>query len=202
MVSRCTDHGHPASTITVSVMTELSVVHLSLERADQLISLERSLLTQSKLREDVGQWIVKNCARRPNQHAKKLIIHLPQEQIAKLGDIRQEIEIYFLSRRLDELARKREITHQAWGSAIIGVLFLIAVLNIAELLDQVPGHLADIMTDGLTVLAWVGLWRLTEEIVYEWYPITRQIRRFASLSKLDVAVMSANAYESSSTKVS
>jgi len=76
------------------------------------------------------------------------------------------------------------------------------VLNIAELLDQVPGHLADIMTDGLTVLAWVGLWRLTEEIVYEWYPITRQIRRFASLSKLDVAVMSANAYESSSTKVS
>ena len=165
------------------------IVEIYLDRAEQLLQEERGLLSDSRLREDMAQWIKLHCLRKPNQPARKLIIYLPQNELITAMNAQEEIERYFITKRADERLSRKEIVGQAWVSAFIGILFLVVVLFVAAMMERIPGHIAEIMTEGLTVLAWVGVWRLTEEIVYEWYPKTREIRRHDKLIKLDVSIM-------------
>ena len=165
------------------------IVEIYLDRAEQLLQEERGLLSDSRLHEEMAQWIKLHCLRKPNQPARKLIIYLPTHELVTAMNAQEEIERYFITKRADERLSRKEIVGQAWVSAFIGILFLVVVLFVAAMMERIPGHIAEIMTEGLTVLAWVGVWRLTEEIVYEWYPKTREIQRYDKLIKLDVSLM-------------
>jgi hypothetical protein len=85
----------------------------------------------------------------------------------------------------------RSVTiRRGWDSVKVGAVFLILLLCAAELIGYVEGRLSDVVSEGLTVLAWVALWRPTEELVYDWYPYTREIARYQKLMNIPVTVRS------------
>ena len=43
-----------------------------------------------------------------------------------------------------------------------------------------------VLTEGLTVFAWVALWRPGELLLYEWYPFKRDARLFRKLERCEV----------------
>jgi hypothetical protein len=86
--------------------------------------------------------------------------------------------------------RERRLSlQQGIDSARLGLFFLIVVLGIAEIIGYFEGRISDILSEGLTVLAWVALWRPTEELVYDWYPHTRKLRRILSLKEATVRLI-------------
>lgn len=48
------------------------------------------------------------------------------------------------------------------------------------------GNLVSLLTTGLTVFAWVALWRPGELLLYEWYPFKRDARLFRKLEEFEV----------------
>ena len=48
------------------------------------------------------------------------------------------------------------------------------------------GNLMSVLVEGLTVFAWVALWRPGELLLYEWYPFKRDVRLFRKLEKSEI----------------
>jgi hypothetical protein len=48
------------------------------------------------------------------------------------------------------------------------------------------GNLASVLTAGLTIFAWVALWRPCELLLYEWYPFKRDARLFRKLEESEI----------------
>ena len=50
------------------------------------------------------------------------------------------------------------------------------------------GELSFIIQEGLTILAWIALWRPGELLLYEWYPFSRDARIFRKLEHAQIRV--------------
>lgn len=49
-----------------------------------------------------------------------------------------------------------------------------------------PGNFLSVITEGLTVFAWVALWRPGELLLYDWYPFKRDARLFRKLEQSEI----------------
>ena len=92
--------------------------------------------------------------------------------------------------------KRARTIRRGWDSVRIGFVFLVLLLLAAEVIGYLEGRLSDIVSEGLTVLAWVALWRPTEELVYDWYPFTREMVRYRKLMTLPVRVASSGVADS------
>lgn len=63
----------------------------------------------------------------------------------------------------------------------IGLTVLVAFLTLAQLTSSLPpGHLREILREGLVITGWVAMWRPLEALLYDWWPLIderRQVRR-------------------------
>ena len=55
------------------------------------------------------------------------------------------------------------------------------------------GNLVSVLVEGLTVFAWVALWRPGELLLYEWYPFKRDARLFRKLEESEIRFSYDNA---------
>jgi hypothetical protein len=122
-----------------------------------------------------------------------------QEGTAVTADLQSAVEVYY--RRLAKSARLalREhfrITRIALlGGALIFLLSMVARGVIDGALRQPPV----LLDQGLIVLAWLGLWRPIEALMYEWVPFYRRRRLYERLAKVRVTVRSSLAAVRSGT---
>lgn len=122
-----------------------------------------------------------------------------QEGTALTADLQSAVEIYY--RRLAKSARLalREhfrITRIALlGGALIFLLSMVARGIIDGALRQPPV----LLDQGLIILAWLGLWRPIEALMYEWVPFYRRRRLYQRLAKVRVTVRSGPAAARSGT---
>jgi hypothetical protein len=68
----------------------------------------------------------------------------------------------------------------------IGLLFLAACLTLRRTLLAAGSH--DLLAEGLLIIGWVALWRPVEMFLYDWWPLLRRRRRFASIASMPVEI--------------
>ena len=92
------------------------------------------------------------------------------------------------------LASKRALNELLWTglkSLQVGVSFLAICLVLAAALARTnaePGSLTDVLTQGLTIVGWVSLWRPVEIFLYEWWPLWRTVRVHDYIMRMDVSI--------------
>jgi hypothetical protein len=75
----------------------------------------------------------------------------------------------------------------------VGALFLASCLVLAAAITRAnvqPGSFGDILTQGLTIIGWVSLWRPVEIFLYEWWPLWRDVRVYDCILHMDIAIQS------------
>lgn len=120
-------------------------------------------------------------------------ILLPPEQVALAEslDLKQAIARYCRF-KLD--ANKRGMTSLLWvGTKALqtGILVLVVALSLAALLTNArifPDGVTTIITEGLTIIGWVSLWRPIEVLLYEWWPAWRERRTYERILHMQVEV--------------
>ncbi|MFO0747210.1 MAG: hypothetical protein U1F43_16325 [Myxococcota bacterium] len=88
--------------------------------------------------------------------------------------------------------RIRDQVRQSRTFALLGLVALAALLTLAELtsgLREIP--VAHVLPEGLTILAWVVLWRPLEVLVYDWYPLSQERRRLERMASAPIDVRAA-----------
>jgi hypothetical protein len=92
------------------------------------------------------------------------------------------------------LESKRTLNELLWiglKALQVGVLFLIICLVLAAAIagsNVAPGSFGDVLTQGLTIVGWVSLWRPVEILLYEWWPLWREVRVYDYIQRMDVAI--------------
>jgi len=109
----------------------------------------------------------------------------PQEQ-SKYERVRDSVRSFF--RYLAELERDA-IAQMMRKSAIffaVGMAIMFAAVGVREWFDAARSVVAEVVTEGLTVAAWVSLWEAAAVFLLEWTPRRRSVRRFERLAEAEV----------------
>jgi hypothetical protein len=78
-----------------------------------------------------------------------------------------------------EQVERRLREHVRRGQMFLGVglTVLVVFLTLAQLtLSLAPGHLREILREGLVITGWVAMWRPLEVLLYDWWPLIDERR--------------------------
>ena len=74
-------------------------------------------------------------------------------------------------------------------SFAIGIAFLMTCLALRQWLTAHPAIIErPIIGEGLLILGWVALWRPTEALLYDWWPLVRRRALLLRLAAIPVEV--------------
>lgn len=72
---------------------------------------------------------------------------------------------------------------------VVGLVTLASLLTLAEFTSLLSaGHLREVVHEGLVITGWVAMWRPLELLLYDWWPILQERRRFDRLRQADLTV--------------
>ncbi len=165
-----------------------TLIEIRLRELRQLFhTLDPAPFHEKDLDSAAEEYLLEACREAGTARPVRLVVYLPpseaqSEAAQTLGDA---VHHYFQYRaqqlRIDIL----RLLHQGAISFLIGSGFLIACLLMRRWLIMQPAF-ADrsIAGEGLLILGWVALWRPTEALLYDWWPLMSRralIRRLASI---------------------
>ena len=90
-----------------------------------------------------------------------------------------------------EQIERRLRAHVRRGQTIlgVGVTVLVVCLTLAELIHSwPPGHLREIVREGLVITGWVAMWRPLEALLYDWWPLIDERRQLRRLREAVVSI--------------
>jgi hypothetical protein len=110
----------------------------------------------------------------------------PAEEPAAL---REAIEDFFTERAVVTRRRLRDLFRRGRISLLIGL----AALSILTVLGNfvvkaMPGHVADLLRESLSIGGWVAMWRPIEVFLYDWWPIRAEARLYDRLGVMPVRI--------------
>jgi hypothetical protein len=118
----------------------------------------------------------------PRRAAVKLVFWISNDPAPQIADttLVEAVRAHFLyeEQRLDRQIRQHVQRGQLF--LLVGLAALILFLTLAELTAAIsPGHVRQILREGLVITGWVAMWRPLEVLLYDWWPLVqgRRIRR-------------------------
>jgi hypothetical protein len=138
-------------------------------------------------------YLVSRLRGRPLARRGKLALELPpdQAQPAIADAARRAVERYSRHKILENKRALNELLWSGLKALQVGVLFLASCLILAAAIatsNVAAGSVGDIVTQGLTIIGWVSLWWPVEVLLYEWWPLWRDIRVYEYIQRMDVII--------------
>ncbi len=129
------------------------------------------------------------------QSQMRLVLLLPPEKIEPHLEEKVQSGIKrFCTLKIEDNNNKLKLLRQMWWrSTLNGVLFLAACIFLANLsggdwLPFLPPLLKPVLTEGFTIIGWVGLWHPVETLLYDWIPIVRENDVYQLIRAMDIGV--------------
>jgi hypothetical protein len=176
-------------------MTKPEAVTIRLDNLDQLIErCPPSPFRKRRLREEAEKYLIEQVTALSGKSAVKLLIVLPRTETLETNSVAEAIHEHFNFLRIEAEKRLAETRRFGWRTLGIALLFLAAAIAAVQLLKRyLPAVTAiSVITEGLTIFAWVALWRPGELLLYEWYPFTRDARLFRKLEESEIQLSYEN----------
>jgi len=128
----------------------------------------------------------------PSKSRIHIVIHL--EQLPAEGDtgvlVSEAIHNYYDYKVGLALRGLRRLLREGRKSLVIGLSFLALCLVAANAIERLAtGTFLTIMRESLTIGGWVAMWRPMQIFLYDWWPVTRRIRFYRSLSRAQVHIV-------------
>jgi hypothetical protein len=170
-------------------MESANVISIRLDTVDQLVEpCAPSPFRRRRLKEEAEKFLVERAGALPRETAIKLEIALPKSEEPKSGAVVEAIHEHFnfLCKETEtKLARMQRL---GWRSLAIAFAFLTTAMLFIQWVTRYfdPRPFSSAVIEGLTVLAWIALWRPGELLLYERDPFKRDARLFRKLEQCEV----------------
>ncbi|MDD3763627.1 MAG: hypothetical protein PHP86_10095 [Nevskiales bacterium] len=154
-------------------------IEVRLRTIEQLFNaLDPSPLPERDLDGAAEQFIVGWAAELPRNQPLRLVLHL-REWPANIDPgswVGTAISHYFRD-RVEVVSREAgELLRRGRFNLVMGLMFMLACLLIGETTGDYAnrGMLANFVYDGLTIMAWVVMWRAIEVFLYDYWHLHRR----------------------------
>jgi len=164
------------------------------ELAQIFNSLDPSPFTERDLDDDAEAYIVGWAREVDTGAAFRIVVHLPDGELAKARDrgLESAIGNYFgyragmLERDLSDLARTGH------RSLLIGIAVLAACLGLGQALRTAfpDWAFARVIAEGITIFGWVANWRPAEIFLYDIWAMRRRLHLYRRLADARIELKS------------
>lgn len=143
----------------------------------------------------IGQFLIDRISVLPRGARVRLIVSLSPDEPSKTPNlsaaIRTAIRTDFARRREAAEYQLLRTRRTGWMTLLVGSLVLLVLVSLVEAIHQwaTPGRVATMLQEGLTIVAWVALWRPAELLLYDQWPIRRDIALFRRVECAEVRVI-------------
>ena len=157
----------PLSVPVTTMHAPTTPVSLSLPvvSVDRLLDTTGSPLATPHLHPEAADALLKLAERSQRGVAMQLEFVVPAQDSHRTDEVRQALATHFQQSETELSHRLKSILRQGRVAAIVGLVFVAAVLGIVQVITRV---------ESLTIIAWVALWRPAELLLYEHWPVRRQ----------------------------
>lgn len=146
-------------------------IELKLHSIQQLYnSMDPSPFHERDLDRDAETFIESWAQECPRHTAIRIVIHLENAPTESDAIIAESIHNYFNYKADLNRNDLRRMLREGWSSLLIGISFLIACTMAAHSVAS------RVVSEGLTIIGWVAMWRPLEIYPYRWWAV-RQLGR-------------------------
>jgi hypothetical protein len=168
-------------------------IDLQLKQIKQLFDLrDPTPFKERDLDPSAVEYLREAMAELPARDPVRLDIYILDEPDATLEDevIRGAIHAYFNHALWHLRGKLRAHMKQGQVALTVGVLMLSAMLSGAKAIQVNQGDPAwrELLKEGLTIGAWVAIWRPIEHFLYDWWPFLTERRLLQRLATLPVEI--------------
>jgi len=167
---------------------EDTLIEIRLREVRQLFhTLDPAPFREKDLDEAAEQYLLEACREAGSHRPLRLVVHLPrpEAQSDAARTLADAVHNYFGYRERQLRTDTFRLLRFGAFSFALGLGFLVACLVLRRWLVARP-LLVDraIVDEGLLILGWVAMWRPTEALLYDWWPLAWRrtlLRRLASI---------------------
>jgi hypothetical protein len=157
---------------------ETTLIEIRLREIRQLFhTLDPAPFHERDLDSAAEKYLVEACREAGTRRPVRLIVYLPKPEAESEAarTLVDAIHNYFRHRAGQLRTDIVRIVHFGAVSFAIGFAFLMACVALRQWLAVHP-LIVDrtILDEGLLILGWVALWRPTEALLYDWWPLVRR----------------------------
>jgi hypothetical protein len=170
-----------------------NLVELKISDPAQLLnSMDPSPFRERDLDPDAAAWLV-DALRELREHRRvKIVVHLPGQPDAQTAaDIRDAISHFFQYRATAAHFALREVLRLGRASLAVGLLFLAVCTFLWVFVFTGEGIWQRLLHEGALIMGWVAMWRPLEILLYDWWPVLRDLRLYRRISALPVEIRHA-----------
>lgn len=169
-----------------------TLIEIRLREVRQLFhTLDPAPFREKDLDESAEHYLLEACREAGVHRQLRLVIHLPATEAGTEAarTLEDAVHNYFAYRERQLRTDIRQLLRYGAISLVIGLLFLIACLGLRRVVVASLGASErSVVGEGLLILGWVAMWRPTEVLLYEWWPLARRRTLLRRLSGIPVDI--------------
>ena len=174
-----------------------SAIEIRVDDIAQLFdTLDPFPFRERDLDKDAEEFIVGWGQEFPRHSALKVIIHVPQSELASEPAKHAELALqHYFGYRADVLGRElNELFRIGRLSLVIGLAALAVCVLAARAITAAlgVGNVSRFVEEGLIILGWVANWKPIQIFLYDWWPLTRRRDLYRRLAAAKVEVRSSS----------
>jgi hypothetical protein len=165
-----------------------TLIEIRLNEVRQLFhTLDPAPFREKDLDEAAEQYLLEACREAGRHSPLRLVVHLPKSEAESNAarTLSDAIHNYFAYREQQLRSDILRLLNFGAVSFVIGLGFLIACLALRRWIVSHPLIVdRNAVNEGLLILGWVAMWRPTEALLYDWWPLARRrtvLHRLASI---------------------
>lgn len=164
------------------------LVELKVSHPAQLFnSLDPSPFRERDLDAEAADYIVDALRELHGHRHVKLVVHLPGACDERTRTaIPDAIQNYFRYRALGARLALRQVLRLGRSSLLVGLAFLAVCSSLWMFVFTGEGMVDQLLHEGVLIIGWVAMWRPLDLLLYEWWPLLRDLRLYRRIATLPV----------------
>lgn len=171
---------------------EWTLVEMKVSHPAQLFnSLDPSPFRERDLDAEAATWLV-DAMRELHGHDKvKIVVYLPGPADERTHTaVAEAIHNFFRYREQAAQFALRQVLRYGRISLVVGLVFLAACTMLWRFAFTGEAVIDRILGEGFLIIGWVAMWKPLEILLYDWWPVLRDIRLYRRIAMLPVEVRS------------
>jgi hypothetical protein len=172
-------------------MEILSEITVRLVSINELLRTPFSLARKRTLKRDAEEFILEEAEALPRQGTINMKVYLALSEVKHKDDVDSAIHGHFCYRREQSQKKLKRVIQYGWRMLFIAFGLLAVIFSLTEiaLYLKPDNRFVLFIRESFIILGWVAVWRPLDLLLYDWYPIKRNINLYYRLEHSIVKVI-------------
>jgi len=172
-------------------MTGSNKLTLHLQNARDILRSPEVPYRKRTINRDAEDFIVEEAENIPRKEAINIVVYLLSSETERKDDIGIALHRNFCYRKEQSQRKFKRVLQYGWRTLAIALCLLVVLFSLTEIAIRLwsENRIAMFIRESFIILGWVALWRPMELLLYDWYPIKRNIDLFRRLEDRNVQVI-------------